>query len=122
MVAAVSGVLMRLPLDAAASGGGLRHLIQAMTCIIYKRWLGQVNTCRSAMVGSVSEAAFHALAEPHRRGILRLLREQPRSLKEIARPFENTHQALSPNLKVLLGSDPGARRPGGTRGAYTGGH
>ena len=33
-------------------------------------------------MGGVTEAAFRALAEPHRRGILRLLRDRPRSVNE----------------------------------------
>lgn len=54
-----------------------------------------------SMMGTVTEAAFHALAEPHRRDILRLLRDRPRSVSEIAGQFDITQQAVSLHLKVL---------------------
>jgi len=38
----------------------------------------------------VSEAAFHALADPRRRAILRLVRDRPRSVNEIAEKFDIT--------------------------------
>src|SRR5258708_32580275 len=64
----------------------------------------------------VTEAAFHALAEPHRRDILRLLRDQPRAVSEIAGQFDITQQAESLHLKVLrdaglLAVCPLGRRP-----------
>lgn len=68
--------------------------------------------------GNVSEAAFHALAEPHRRGILRLLRDQPRSVNEIAEQFDITQQAVSQHLKVLREADLVAVRPQGQRRLY----
>lgn len=49
----------------------------------------------------MSEAAFHALAEPHRRRILRMLRDEPRSVNEIAGQFDISQQAVSQHLKVL---------------------
>ena len=45
-------------------------------------------------MAAVTEAAFRALAEPHRRGILRLLRGRPRSVTEIAGQFDITQQAV----------------------------
>jgi len=69
-------------------------------------------------VGGVSEAAFHALAEPHRRGILRLLRDRPRSVTEIAGQFDITQQAVSQHLKVLKDAGLVAVRPQGQRRLY----
>jgi DNA-binding transcriptional ArsR family regulator len=68
--------------------------------------------------GCVSEAAFHALAEPHRRGILRLLRDQPRSVNEIAEQFDITQQAVSQHLRVLRNAGLVAVRPQGQRRMY----
>jgi DNA-binding transcriptional ArsR family regulator len=51
--------------------------------------------------GLVSEAAFRAIGEPHRRDILRLLRDGPRPVNEIAERFDITQQAVSQHLKVL---------------------
>lgn len=47
------------------------------------------------------EAAFRALAEPRRRQILRLVRDQPLSVNEIAEHFEISQQAVSQHLQVL---------------------
>src|SRR5215469_3451915 len=66
----------------------------------------------------MSEAAFLALAEPHRRGILRLLRHQPRSVNEIAEQFDITQQAVSQHLKVLKDAGLVAVRPQGQRRLY----
>ena len=49
----------------------------------------------------MSEAAFRAIGEPHRREILRLLRDGPRPVNEIADRFDITQQAVSQHLKVL---------------------
>jgi DNA-binding transcriptional ArsR family regulator len=49
----------------------------------------------------VSKAAFQALAEPNRRAMLILVRDQPRSVNEIAEHFQITQQAVSQHLKVL---------------------
>ncbi|MBI1758654.1 MAG: winged helix-turn-helix transcriptional regulator [Actinobacteria bacterium] len=48
-----------------------------------------------------TDAALKALAEPHRRAILRLVRDRPRSVNEIAEHFDITQQAVSLHLKVL---------------------
>ncbi len=48
-----------------------------------------------------TDAALKALAEPHRRAILRLVRDEPRSVTEIAEHFDITQQAVSLHLKVL---------------------
>lgn len=66
----------------------------------------------------MSEAAFQALAEPHRRAILRLLREQPRSVGDIAGQFQITQQAVSQHLKVLKDAGLVEARPQGQRRLY----
>ncbi len=49
-----------------------------------------------------SDALFRALAEPHRRAILRLVRDQPRSVGEVAEQLDEiTQQAVSQHLQVL---------------------
>jgi len=48
-----------------------------------------------------ADAVLKALAEPHRREILRLVRDQARSVSEIAEHFDITQQAVSLHLKVL---------------------
>lgn len=69
-------------------------------------------------MGAVSEAAFHALADPRRREILRLVRDQPRSVTEIAGQFDITQQAISLHLKVLRDAGLVAVRPHGQRRLY----
>jgi DNA-binding transcriptional ArsR family regulator len=69
-------------------------------------------------LGFVSEAAFHALADPRRRAILRLVRDQPRSVNEIAGQFDVTQQAISLHLKVLRDAGLVAVRPDGQRRRY----
>jgi DNA-binding transcriptional ArsR family regulator len=66
----------------------------------------------------VSEAAFHALADPRRRAILRLVRDQPRSVNEIAENFDITQQAISLHLKVLRDAGLVAVQPHGQRRLY----
>ena len=45
--------------------------------------------------------AIAALAEPRRRAILMLVRDEPRSVNEIAEHFDVSQQAVSQHLKVL---------------------
>ena len=71
-----------------------------------------------ATLDGVSEAAFHALADPHRRAILRLVRDQPRSVNEIAGQFDITQQAVSPHLTVLRDAGLVAVRPEWQRRLY----
>jgi DNA-binding transcriptional ArsR family regulator len=47
------------------------------------------------------ESVLRALAEPHRQAILRLVRDQPRSVGEIRRHFDISQQAVSQHLQVL---------------------
>ena len=52
--------------------------------------------------GAISaDAALRALAEPRRREMLRLVRDEPRSVGEIAERFDITQQAVSQHLQVL---------------------
>ena len=66
----------------------------------------------------MSEAAFHALADPRRRAILRLVRHEPRSVNEIAEKFDITQQAISLHLKVLRDAGLVAVHPHGQRRLY----
>jgi DNA-binding transcriptional ArsR family regulator len=66
----------------------------------------------------VSEAAFHALADPRRRAILRLVRDRPRSVNEIAEEFDITQQGISLHLKVLRDAGLVAVHPDGQRRLY----
>jgi DNA-binding transcriptional ArsR family regulator len=66
----------------------------------------------------VVEAAFHALAEPRRREMLRLVKDEPRSVNEIARHFDITQQAVSQHLKVLRDAGLLEVRPEGQRRLY----
>ena len=66
----------------------------------------------------MSDAAFQALAEPRRRAILRLVRDQPRSVNEIADNFDITQQAISQHLKVLKDAGLVAVRPHGQQRLY----
>jgi DNA-binding transcriptional ArsR family regulator len=65
-----------------------------------------------------SEAAFAALGEPRRRAILLLVREEPRSVNEIASHFDITQQAVSQHLQVLREAGLVAVRPQGQRRLY----
>jgi DNA-binding transcriptional ArsR family regulator len=53
------------------------------------------------LAGVSAEAALVALAEPRRRAMLLLVRDQPRSVGQIAEHFDITQQAVSQHLKVL---------------------
>jgi DNA-binding transcriptional ArsR family regulator len=64
------------------------------------------------------EAAFAALAEPRRRAMLLLVRDEPRSVNEIAEHFDITQQAVSQHLKVLRDAGLVAVRPQGQRRLY----
>jgi DNA-binding transcriptional ArsR family regulator len=66
----------------------------------------------------MSEAAFQAIAEPRRRAILRLVRDRPRSVNEIAEQFDITQQAVSQHLKVLREAGLVAVRQDGQRRLY----
>jgi DNA-binding transcriptional ArsR family regulator len=65
-----------------------------------------------------SEAAFAALAEPRRRAMLMLVRDEPRSVGEIAEHFDISQQAVSQHLRVLRDAGLVAVRPQGQRRLY----
>jgi DNA-binding transcriptional ArsR family regulator len=64
------------------------------------------------------EAAFRALAEPRRREILRLVRDRPLSVNEIAEHFAISQQAVSQHLQVLKEAGLVAVRPDAQRRLY----
>jgi DNA-binding transcriptional ArsR family regulator len=70
------------------------------------------------MLPAMGEAAFQALAEPRRRAMLRLVRDGPRSVNEIAEHFDITQQAVSQHLQVLRQAGLVAVRPQGQRRLY----
>lgn len=65
-----------------------------------------------------AEAALAALAEPRRRAILMLIRDEPHSVNEIAAHFDITQQAVSQHLQVLKDAELVAVRPVGQRRLY----
>jgi len=66
-----------------------------------------------------SEAALKALAEPRRVAMLRLVRDRPRSVGEIAGHFEDiTQQAVSQHLRELREAGLVAVRKDGQRRMY----
>jgi DNA-binding transcriptional ArsR family regulator len=65
-----------------------------------------------------AEATLAALAEPRRRAMLRLVRDEPLSVKKIAEHFDISQQAVSQHLKVLRDAGLVAVRPEGQRRLY----
>jgi DNA-binding transcriptional ArsR family regulator len=65
-----------------------------------------------------AEAALAALAEPRRRAILMLVRDEPHSVNQIARHFDISQQAVSQHLQVLRGAGLVAVRAHGQRRLY----
>ena len=61
------------------------------------------------------DAAFSALADPTRRGILARLAKGEASVMELAKPFEMTQPAISQHLRVLEDAGLVARRVDGTK-------
>jgi DNA-binding transcriptional ArsR family regulator len=66
-----------------------------------------------------AEATFPALADPRRRAMLLLVRDEPRSVNEIAERFDITQQAVSQHLRVLRDAGLVAVRADGQRRLYT---
>lgn len=64
------------------------------------------------------EAALRAIAEPRRRQILRMVRDEELSAGEIASHFEVTRSAVSQHLRVLKDAGLVAERRHGTRRIY----
>lgn len=65
------------------------------------------------------DAAARALSEPIRREILRLVRDEERTVTDIATHFEVTRPAISQHLRVLSEADLVTVRSEGTRRYYT---
>jgi DNA-binding transcriptional ArsR family regulator len=65
-----------------------------------------------------AEGAFAALSDPRRRAMLVLVRDEPRSVNEIAEHFDITQQAVSHHLQVLREAGLVAVRPEGQRRVY----
>jgi DNA-binding transcriptional ArsR family regulator len=73
----------------------------------------------SARLGAMStDAVLRALADPRRQEMLRLVRDQPRSVGEIASRFDITQQAVSQHLQVLKDAGLVAVRKDGQRRLY----
>jgi DNA-binding transcriptional ArsR family regulator len=64
------------------------------------------------------DSAVRAIAEPHRREILSLVREEELSAGEIASRFEVTRPAISQHLTVLREAGLVSERRDGTRRLY----
>ena len=64
------------------------------------------------------ERALQAIAEPRRREILQLIRDQERTVGDIADQFEVTRPAISQHLRVLKEAGLVAERREGTRRFY----
>jgi DNA-binding transcriptional ArsR family regulator len=65
-----------------------------------------------------TNAVLRALAEPRRQAMLRLVRDEPRSVGEIAAQFEISQQAVSQHLQVLKDAGLVAVRKQGQRRLY----
>jgi DNA-binding transcriptional ArsR family regulator len=65
------------------------------------------------------DAVLRALADPHRRQILRLVQNGELPAGQIAAHFDLTQQAVSQHLSVLKGAGLLAERREGTRRFYT---
>jgi DNA-binding transcriptional ArsR family regulator len=65
-----------------------------------------------------ANAVLRALAEPRRREMLRLVRDEPHSVGEIAEQFDITQQAVSQHLQVLREAGLVAVRKDGARRLY----
>ena len=73
-------------------------------------------TCKTPKMST--DAVLRALAEPRRQEMLRLVRDEPRSVGEIAEHFDITQQAVSQHLQVLRDAGLVAVRKDGQRRLY----
>jgi DNA-binding transcriptional ArsR family regulator len=76
--------------------------------------------CQVAIVytGDYVQAAIDAIAEPRRREILRLVRDEEMAAGRIAAYFDVTRQAVSQHLRVLYDAGLVSERRDGTRRIY----
>jgi DNA-binding transcriptional ArsR family regulator len=65
-----------------------------------------------------ADAVHRALADANRRRILRLVRDTPRSVGDIASHFTISQQAVSQHLAVLKAAGLVVERPAGARRLY----
>ncbi len=74
---------------------------------MYRLWIESTSSdlCMTVTAwqdgGMAAEAIFHALAAPKRQQILQLVRDEPRSVGEIAASCGASQQAVSHHLQVL---------------------
>src|SRR3990172_3617315 len=66
----------------------------------------------------MSQAAYHAIAEPRRRDILRLILVEEMTAGEIAAHFDVTRPAISQHLRILAEAQLVSMRQVGTRRYY----
>jgi DNA-binding transcriptional ArsR family regulator len=64
------------------------------------------------------QAAIDAIAEPRRREIMRLVRDQEMAAGRIAAHFDVTRQAISQHLRILYDAGLMSERRDGTRRIY----
>jgi DNA-binding transcriptional ArsR family regulator len=65
-----------------------------------------------------TDAVLRALADPRRRAMLRLVRDEPRSVGEITAQFDISQQAVSQHLQVLRNAGLVAVQKDGQRRLY----
>lgn len=65
-------------------------------------------------IAPTNETVFRAIADPTRRGILRLLRDGRHTVGEIARNFPTSRPAISRHLRLLRSADLITTRQEGT--------
>jgi DNA-binding transcriptional ArsR family regulator len=70
------------------------------------------------MVPAMKDNALKAIADPTRRRILELVKDEPASVVDIARHFEATQQAISQHLQLLRNAGLLEFRKVGTRHLY----
>jgi DNA-binding transcriptional ArsR family regulator len=111
----ISGSRSRGAVIAAKRSSGL---VMARDCT--SQWLYKSNLADATILRRVgAEATFPALADPRRRAMLLLVRDEPRSVNEIAERFDITQQAVSQHLRVLRDAGLVAVRADGQRRLYT---
>jgi DNA-binding transcriptional ArsR family regulator len=74
---------------------------------------------KSQADASAPDAALRALADPHRRQILRLVQDHEMAAGQIAARFPLTQQAISQHIAVLKQAGLLTERRDGTRRLYT---
>ena len=77
-----------------------------------------MSTGRSAKLAITLQTAIDAIAEPRRREILRLVRDQELAAGQIAAHFDVTRQAVSQHLRSLHDAGLVTERREGTRRIY----